>query len=383
MNALNNIDPRELGQRLRIARSATRLTQEQSARHIGVARTTLVAIERGERRVSPEELVGLCELYGVQPGRMLQPEAVHADLTLQFRSMAERDDAETLAMLPHLQEMASRYVELENRLGRALLPAYPAVYRLHSGSLEEQAEDLAADLRSHLGIGVSPVPDLHALIETELRIRLFSVPLPAKISGAYTWHSALDACIFVNANHAETRRRWTAAHELGHFMTNRESLEVLEEDAIDHSREDRFANLFASAFLMPASAVRKRYREVCDDHGKFSARSLMYLASCFHVSPASMSLRLEKLNLLVKGTYDMLKQRGVFKTLSKTAEMSVETSRALPRYTLIALEAYEKELISEGELARMLRIGRIEARELVDSLAVFPEIMEERETAVA
>jgi Zn-dependent peptidase ImmA (M78 family) len=239
------------------------------------------------------------------------------------------------------------------------------------------------DLRSHLGIGNSPIPDVLALVESELRIRLFVVPLASKISGAYTWHAALDACMLINANHARNRQHWTAAHELGHFMTNRESVEILEENTINHQREDRFANLFAESFLMPGGSVRKRYREVCETQGKFSARSLMYLSSAFHVAPSAMSLRLEKLGLFTKGTYEMLKQRGVFRMLAKTAlgegENTIGQAVTLPRYTVIALEAYDRELISEGELSKMLRIGRVEARELIDSLASIAELEDERE----
>jgi Zn-dependent peptidase ImmA (M78 family)/transcriptional regulator with XRE-family HTH domain len=387
MNALNNIDPRELGQRLKVARTAARLTQEQAARHIDLARTTLIAIERGERRITPEELVGLCELYNVLPGRLLQIDAVHVDLSVQYRRTLAHEDKEALAVIPLLQELASRYVELERLLGRPLEPAYPRMYRLYQGTLEEQAEDLAMELRSHLGIGNSPIPDVMSLLENELKIRLFVVPLPSRISGAYAFHPSVDACILINANHPKTRQNWTAGHELGHFMTDRQSTEVTEGDILCNSREERFANLFSGAFLMPASAVRKRYREVCEREGKFSARSLVYLAETFYVSPPAASLRLEQLSLFAKGTYEMLKQRGIFQSLAQTAlgeaETSTETRTFFPRYTLIALEAYEKELISEGELAKMLRIGRIEARELVDSLTFFTGTLEEQESVRA
>ncbi len=386
MNALAHLDPRELGQRLKTARNAAGMTQEQAARSMNLARTSLVAIERGDRRVAPEELAGLCELYKVQPGRLLRPDTLHPDLSVQFRRAIAPDDAEALAIIPLLQELAARYVELERLLNKPLEPIYPKAFRLNPGPLEEQAEDLAAELRSHMGIGNSPIPDVLALIETELKIRLFVVPLPSKISGAYAFHPSVDACILINANHPKVRQNWTAGHELGHFITDRQSMEITEEEYRHQTREERFANLFAGAFLMPASAVRKRYREVCESEGKFSARGLVYLAEWFYVSTYAMSLRLEQLGLFAKGTYEMLKQRGVFNILNDTApemDKSKEPPRFMPRYAWIALEAYEKELISEGELARMLRIGRIEARERLDSLALISETIAEQESACA
>ena len=41
----------EIGERLRLAREATKLTQADAARLIGAARTTVVAIEQGKRRI--------------------------------------------------------------------------------------------------------------------------------------------------------------------------------------------------------------------------------------------------------------------------------------------------------------------------------------------
>jgi hypothetical protein len=85
-----------------------------------------------------------------------------------------------------------------------------------------------------------------------------------------------------------------------------------------------------------------------------------------------MTLRLEAMGLLAHGTHEALRERGL--TPAKARELLGEAAPAiaraayLPRYTFIALEAYDKELISEGELARMLNVGRIKARELIDAV---------------
>ena len=388
MNPLERLEPAELGRRLKAARNAARVTQEQAAAHIGAVRTTVVAIERGDRRLSAEELLRLCDLYATSPGHLLRPEAIHVDLALQFRRLpGDGVDQEILDVTRTLQELASRYVELERRLGRPLEPAYPPVRRLTRSNLPEQAEDLALELRSRLGIGLSPIPDVLSLVETELRVRLFVVPLPSRISGAYAYHDDLGACILVNANHAPTRQAWTTAHELGHFLTDRQTAEVLDGGTGDDLPGEQFANLFAGAFLMPASAVRRRYDEVWEEQGKFSARSLVYLARTFYVSPEAMARRLEVLGLFAKGAYDILRSRGLDHATVRTLRSKLEEGAArpafLPRYTLITVEAYEKELISEGELARMLRIGRVEVRELLDTLQDITETVEEQQRARA
>lgn len=387
MKLLNKMDPVEFGRRLKAARNAARVTQEQAAAQLGVVRTTIVAIERGDRGLTADEFVGLCDLYETSPGRILRPETVHVDLAPQFRRLPGGEvDRETLEITRILQELAARYVELERKLGRPLDPAYPPVRRLIRGQLAEQAEDAAAELRGHLGLGLSPIPDLLSLIELELRIRLFIVPLPSRVSGAYAYHEALGACILVNANYPITRQTWAAGHELGHFLTDRHSAEVLEKDAMTDNPEEQFANLFADALLMPAAAVRTRYRDLCAAHGQFSPRDLVYLARSFYVSPEAMARRLEQLRLFRKGTFDALRAAGFdSRTVRGILGESAVPSQPqfLPRYTLLAVEAYEKELISEGELAGMLRIGRIETRELVESLNAFSESIEEAQHAQA
>src|SRR6266851_5410926 len=56
-SVLDTIDPRVLGDDLQKARKRRGLTQEDAAKIIETARTTLVAIEKGERRIKPGELI--------------------------------------------------------------------------------------------------------------------------------------------------------------------------------------------------------------------------------------------------------------------------------------------------------------------------------------
>jgi transcriptional regulator with XRE-family HTH domain len=52
-------------ERMKAARKALRLTQEYVARQMGMSRTTIVAIEAGEREVTATELTKFADLYGV------------------------------------------------------------------------------------------------------------------------------------------------------------------------------------------------------------------------------------------------------------------------------------------------------------------------------
>ena len=65
-NILDSIDLRQLGKELQEARKNCGMTQEAAAVVLGVARTTITAIEKGERRIKAGELISLARAYGRQ-----------------------------------------------------------------------------------------------------------------------------------------------------------------------------------------------------------------------------------------------------------------------------------------------------------------------------
>ena len=54
--AREELNSHDVGERLRIARETAAITQADAAAGIDVARTTFVAIEKGQRRIRPDEL---------------------------------------------------------------------------------------------------------------------------------------------------------------------------------------------------------------------------------------------------------------------------------------------------------------------------------------
>lgn len=371
MNVLERIDPVKLGERLRIARSGAGVTQEDAARELGVARTTVIAIEQGQRRVRPEELRIFAGVYRVNINDLLRETAVHVDLAAKFRKAAGETQ---LGQAPEeavrtLNRLASTMLELEASLGQRLDFHYPPEKPILPGSLEEQAEDLALDLRHRLGLGLAPIADILSLAELELGIRVFVRPLHSSISGLFAFDSAVGPCMLLNAKHPPERQALTAAHEIGHFLTTRSSPDVVEESAEENSRQEKFVTSFALSFLMPAAAVRRRFRDFTAGTGKFSPRHLILMAHFFRVAVEAMCRRLEALRLLPEGTYDSLKDRGFAIEAARKAIGDlppIERSKPPPRLMLLATDAYQKGLLTEGQLCEMLAMDRVELRTHLD-----------------
>ena len=84
------VDPRVLGQRLQEARRARGLTQQEVAESLELARTMVMALEKGERRIRPDELISLAGLYGRPVSSLVGARAPSAEFAVQFRTSVNR-----------------------------------------------------------------------------------------------------------------------------------------------------------------------------------------------------------------------------------------------------------------------------------------------------
>jgi hypothetical protein len=109
---------------------------------------------------------------------------------------------------------------------------------------------------------------------------------------------------FVKSDDILTRRRFTAAHELGHALLHGESMggfiadaDIAEADEAESQRE-REANAFAAELLMPEEVCRARAGELRTRYGACPRSVLAYrLASELLVSKQAMDYRLKGLEV--------------------------------------------------------------------------------------
>ena len=130
-------------------------------------------------------------------------------------------------------------------------------------------------------------------------------PLPSGASGEITYSNGRFA-ITVNANEILPRKRFTAAHELAHFLLHRDLLEKrgklnrhtdmlfgnsarLNPSAPFSPTHEVQANRYAAEILMPAARVRSMWRPDDDN--------VPELAKSLGVSQKAMRIRLHNLGL--------------------------------------------------------------------------------------
>ncbi len=380
-NILDTIDMRELGKELQQARTKKGLTQEDAAKVIEVARTTITAIEKGERRIKADELIKLARAYGRQVSDFVRSRPKIEPFQVQFRGPALRsiEDEEKIApYIDMLEELSRNYLELEEIEEAPLVRKYPPEYEIAGLRAEQAAESVAIEERNRLALGDGPIPILRDILEQDVGLRIFYIPLyPSKFSAMYLYDSLLGGCIAINSLHPEERRRWSLAHDYGHFLAHRYKPTVFIEDSYQRLPEsERFADAFARYFLMPTSGLIRRFNDIQRTKQKITPADLCTLAYYYGVSVAALTLRLEDMKFLPTGIWDKLREGG-FKVRAAQKQLGLGTIPArdekLPmRYQYLAVDAFDKSLITEEQFARFLDVDRIEARHIAEVLRQHP-----------
>jgi Zn-dependent peptidase ImmA (M78 family) len=164
--------------------------------------------------------------------------------------------------------------------------------------------DKKADaLLERLKIGSMPVDPM--AIAEQLGVLVSEEELDSDISGLLV-RDGLSTVIAVNKSQSPARRRFTVAHELGHYYLGHkgdifiDKLVVNRRDgkssaAIDQQEIE--ANAFAAALLMPKHLVLKEL-STSVKHNQTGAETVKQLAKSFGVSEQAMNYRLVNLGLI-------------------------------------------------------------------------------------
>lgn len=138
---------------------------------------------------------------------------------------------------------------------------------IHTGTDPMFVGELAAaEVRQHFSMGNSPLRHVVDLVET-LGIAVFWIDAPSEFHGVSFWVKGQPG-ILLNRNAKDGyRMRFTLLHELGHLVLHR-NIEV------PGKVEDREADHFASAMLMPRATFQRAMRRYFDPYAMLDDRSI-------------------------------------------------------------------------------------------------------------
>lgn len=172
-----------------------------------------------------------------------------------------------------------------------------------------RAEQVLADA------GTTDAPIDVEAIARQCGLNVVFQDLPRDTSAVIIRTSEGRRMIGINDAHSTTRQRFSIAHEIGHALLHLppkppasgdavvdKPIEVLYRDGVAAMGVDKReieANAFAAELLMPAAALRERFRELIQASARRSTDVLVrQLASEYEVSTQAMGYRLANLNLI-------------------------------------------------------------------------------------
>ena len=377
----------ELGRKLQSLRRLHGLTQMDVAKSLGISRPSVSAIESGQRRLDSRLIHSLARAYRARIADLVREAAPTVDLQAQFRLPAdapgtEREELERA--ITALQVLASNYLRLEELLDSPLRSTPVPLYTYEATRIEQDAESVAEAERRRLGLGDGAALKLRELLEREAGLRIFVLSMPSGIAGLYGLSSEAGPCVATNSKHPAVRQRWSLAHEFGHCVTRLDRPEITRLSGyVRLPEQERFADRFASAFLLPASGLERRIRDLEAQDRSVTIADLLFIADEYEVSLQALALRLEDLRILPSGSWDKLTHSGA-NIQAASRMLGIRTSaadtRTLPRrFVFLALEAYDRELLTERELADLLDQDRLTVRAIIEQLTAQGRDMTEGE----
>jgi Zn-dependent peptidase ImmA (M78 family) len=148
-------------------------------------------------------------------------------------------------------------------------------------------ENLALRVLKSVNCTAPPVPV--EKIAQKFNLEIVEFPFHSEISGLLKKERGV---IGVNKGQHPYRRRFTIAHELGHFLLGHD---MGKEEIIDSSfdrplPQEREANIFASVLLMPSEWAKSSAKKTGIDIEKLSKE--------YEVSKQAVAVRLLELNLI-------------------------------------------------------------------------------------
>lgn len=398
-----SITREELARRLRSAREAAGLTQEDVGRRLEVSRPTVAQMELGNREVTSLELDRLAGIYGREMADFLVQEIHDPDpLSALFRAHPE------VLRLPAVAEALSgclrlgrEITRLERLLGVDREGEIAAVYPLSSPRARwqavQQGEQVAGHERRRLGLESAALGVLADLLESQ-GVRTAVVDLPEDVSGLTLWQAEVGAFVVVNRRHPPVRRRFSLAHEYAHVLLDRQNACTVSRAADRDELIEVRANAFAASFLLPGEGVRlflsrigkgapsRQRADVFDEAGviEASVRSVpksqdlqLYevaeLAEHFGVSRLAALYRLRNLRHLSDSELEALKTQEesgkgrAVAALLKLPEIDDRSARDEFRHRFLgmALEAFRRDEISQAKLAELAELVGLAPHELV------------------
>ena len=331
------------------------MTQEALADAVGLNRTAVTRLERGERKLNVTELVAVAAALG-QPLSYFVADPVPAVVSRR-RDTAHAHSTTRLLDL-RLEQFA---LDVREMLAMELLRPVDRPVKARVPRTHEEAEGTATTVRRRLDIGSDPIEDLGQVCES-LGLLVFSTPLGetgpdggcVELGGDTL---ALGASV-VNSDSPAGRRRMTLTHELGHWLFG---------DAYDleaSAKSEQMINSFAIHLLAPRAGVLR----VWEEHSQWSPRDrALAIGAAFRLSWSATLGQIRNLQLIGYDEYRTLSEyeprSGDYLRLGLAWSDELSSDYLSPGFVSAVLGGYVSRRLTSDRALELLR-GTLPSHEL-------------------
>lgn len=296
------------------ARRLARTSQTVAGSIVGVSRQAIGALERGERTPKIPELLKLSSLYRVRPELLLAGASIvrcdAASATVNFRGGSD------LPLDDHDDD--------EIRLAEEALQAWPRTVSLPDVSSGTMIPQQCEQVRRDVGQALLPFDPFLALDAHGVLVRFTTL---VKIDGAIVRLPDQAKCaVVINSDQPDDRMRWSATHELAHFVLGHLGFgrEHIDHFGAPRTQDDKDADQFAGELLMPAVCLHEDLAKTRP--GDSLAEALYRLSESYQVSYAALVVRLGNLDVLAPTAVEALRKE---KPTEIEAKLKLKQNRSI------------------------------------------------------
>jgi Zn-dependent peptidase ImmA (M78 family)/transcriptional regulator with XRE-family HTH domain len=338
----------EVGERVREAREAAGFTQGQLAAAISMDRTALVRVESGQRQLNAMELFRLSDKLGVPlthfisrpPVAMVSRRAVLTDEPTSADRIRFRLEVELETQVRDTQWLVIN----------GLLSPPPF--------LEPDAPDAFGLAKHARRILNQPSGALGPMAEVGERLGVYLTVVDVDADGASIMLDHYSVAV-TGAAPDPGRRRWTAAHEIGHHLLRDEY--TAEVGGVSASRDEReqLVDSFAGELLLPSQDLVSALSDAPEN--EFRAR-LIAVAADYRISWSAAVVRARQCGLITAETAQRLRadtpMRGDFlAVMGHEPQPDLELGEHGPQWKRAVLSAHREGLITAARVVELLRGG--------------------------
>lgn len=331
--------------RIRRARLLRGLTLDAVAQRVGdITKQGLNKFEKGDATPNSTRLIQLAKALDVKPEYFFRPESVQL-APLEFRKLARMPKKRQHQVGEQMRDHLERYISLERcfELDGDVTSMEPS--RSLPVSHVDEAEAAAEALRERWNIGGDAIAHLTELLE-EHGIKVTLLDDQDGFDGACAaTEDERHVLIALNGDRPGERLRFTAAHELGHWVM------ALPEDMSEKDKE-ACCNRFAGAFLYPRQRVLAEFGT--HHRHRVLAAELLNAKRRHGVSMALALRRLKDLNLITDAGYQSMSIQFSAKGW-RTSEPEPLLPEQPRRFESLVYRALAEDLISLPRAAELMR----------------------------